>query len=112
MAIKSVTVNADRSVTLVDDIGNIISMSSALAGVLQEQLMKRNVMDVIRYTVEDCDGDTLSLGSYDGTTDEFVVEVFETFETEIECGNYPSKDAIEEAVLDLADFYGICIDDD
>jgi len=110
MAIKNLTVNDDRSVTLVDDVGNIISMSSALAGILKEQLLQMDVRDMIRYTVEDYDGDAISLGSFDGTTDEFVDEVYSTFENDIDFGNYPTEDAIQEAVLDTADSYGIRID--
>lgn len=110
MAIKNLTVNSDRSVTLVDDLGNIISMSSALAGVLREQLAKRDVRDAIRYTMEDYDGDEISLGSLDMTEEEFAEEVFSTLEEEIELGNYPSEDTIQEAVLDTAQSYGICID--
>lgn len=48
MAIKSLTVNSDRSVTLVTDTGDILSMSSALAGCLKEQLAKHDVRDSIR----------------------------------------------------------------
>lgn len=110
MAIKNLTVNSDRSVTLVDDLGNIISMSSALAGILREQLAKRDVRDAIRYTMEDYDGDVISLGSLDMTEEEFAEEVFSTLEEEIELGNYPSEDTIQEAVLDTAQSYGIYID--
>ena len=108
--IKSVTVNADRSVSLVTDTGDILSMSSALAGILREQLMKHDVRDAIRYTSEDYDGDVISLGSLDMTEEEFYKEVFSRFEEEIEYGNYPSDDDIQEAVLDTADDYGIRID--
>ena len=111
MAIKSLTVNTDRSVTLVTDTGNILSMSSALAGVLREQLMKHDVLDAIRYTCEDYDGDCISLGSLDMTEEEFYDEVFSRFDEEIEYGNYPTKDDIQEAVLDTAEDYGIRIDD-
>ena len=111
MTIKSLTVNTDRSVTLVTVTGEILSMSSALAGVLKEQLAKRDVRDAIRYTAEDYDGDVIALGSFDGTTDDFVEEVFYRFEEEIEYGNYPTEDDIQEAVLDTANDYGIRIDD-
>lgn len=111
MAIKSLTVNTDRSVTLVTDTGDILSMSSALAGVLREQLMKRDVQDNIRYTCEDYDGDCISLGSLDMTEEEFYDEVFSRFDEEIEYGNYPTKNDIQEAVLDTAKDYGIRIDD-
>ena len=87
MAIKSLTVNRDRSVTLVTDTGDILSMSSALAGVLREQLMKHDVRDAIRYTCEDYDGDCISLGSLDMTEEEFYDEVFSRFDEEIEYGN-------------------------
>ena len=110
MAIKSLTVNTDRSVTLIDDLGNIISMSSALAGVLREQLAKHDVRDAIRYTVEDLDGDWISMGSFDGTEEEFIDEIFSCFEEEIEVGNYPSEEYIKEIILDTADSYGIRID--
>ena len=109
--IKSVTVNSDRSVTLVTGTGDVLSMSSALAGILHEQYMKQGIRTAIRYACEDADGDTISLGSFDGTTYEFIDEVFSTFEDDIECGVYPSESDIEDAVLDTADSYGIRIDD-
>ncbi len=111
MTIKSLTVNSDRSVTLVTDTGDILSMSSALAGCLKEQLAKHDVRDSIRYTCEDYDVDVISLGSLDMTPDEFYDEVFSRFEEEIEYGNYPTENDIQEAVLDTADDYGIRIDD-
>ena len=109
--IKNLTVNTDRSVTLVTDTGDIISMSSALAGVLREQYAKHDVRDAIRYACEDMDGDSISLGSLDMTEEEFYDEVFSMLEEEIELGNYPSEDTIQDAILDTAESYGICIDD-
>lgn len=109
--IKNLTVNSDRSVTLTTDTGDILSMSSALAGVFKEQIMKQDVRDIIRYTCEDYDGDCISLGSLDMTEDEFYDEVFHTFDNDIDFGNYPSVDDIQNAVIDTAESYGICIDE-
>ena len=109
--IKSATLNSDRSVTLVTTTGDILSMSSAIAGALSQQIAKQDVRDAIRYTCEDYDGDAISLGSFDGTTEDFIEEVFYRFEDEIEYGNYPTEDDIQNAVLDIADEYGIRIDD-
>lgn len=111
MAIKNLTVNTDRSVTMIDEHGDIISLPSALACILHQQMQKLDVRDAIRYAVEDADGDTISLGSFDGTDDEFIDEVFSTFEDEVEYGNYPSEDSIQDAIIDTAESYGICIDD-
>lgn len=110
MTIKSLTLNPDRSVTLIDDAGTVAVMDSALAGVLKEQLMKMDVRDSIRYTIQDNDGDSISMGSFDGTEDDFIDEVFSSFEYDIECGNYPDMETIQNAVIDVADSYGICID--
>ena len=110
MTIKNLTVNRDYSVTLVTDTGEVLSMSSDLAGVFREQYAKLSVRDAIRYAVEDADGDTISLGSFDGTPEEFIDEVFSTLEEEIEYGNYPTDDDIQNAVIDTAESYGICID--
>ena len=110
MTIKSLNLNSDRSVSLVTDSGDILTMSSALAGCLKEQLAKQDVRDSIRYNCEDYDGDCISLGSLDMTLDEFVEEVFSRFEEGIEYGNYPTEDDIQEAVLDTAEDYGIRID--
>lgn len=109
--IKNLTVNSDRSVTLTTDTGDILTMSSALAGIFREQYVKHDVRDAIRYACEDMDGDDISLGSLDMTEDEFYDEIFSTFEEEIEYGNYPSEDQIKDAIIDTADSYGICIDD-
>lgn len=109
--IKSVTLNTDRSVTLMTTTGDVLSMSSALAYTLKEQCMKQDVRDAIRYTCEDYDGDVIALGSLDMTLDEFIGEVFSTFESDIECGVYPDEDDIQNAVLDTAGDYGILIDD-
>ena len=111
MTIKNLTVNADRSVTMTDELGNIVSLPSALAGALHQQMQKIDVRDAIRYAVADADGDTISLGSFDGTDEEFIDEVFSTFEDEIECGNIPSEEEIQDAVIDTASTYGIVIDD-
>ena len=108
--IKSVTLNSDYSVTLTTTTGDVLSMPSALAGVLREQYMKQEVRDAIRYACQDADGDTISIGSFDGTDDEFIDEVFSTFEEDIECGVYPDEDDIQDAILDTADSYGIRID--
>ena len=111
MTIKNLTVNADRSVTMTDALGNIVSIPSALACVLHQQMQKMDVRDAIRYAVADADGDTIAIGSFDGTEEEFVDEVFSTFEDEIEYGNIPSEDAIQDAIIDTASTYGIVIDD-
>lgn len=111
MKVKSLTVNRDYSVTLVMEDGSICSMLAAQAGILREQYEKLSVRDAIRYALDDLDGDQIALGSYDGTTDEFIDEVFASFEDEIECGNHPDDDAIQDAIIDLANDYGILIDD-
>lgn len=107
MTIRSATLNHDRSITLIDEAGNILSMSSATAGMLKEQMLKQDVRDAIRYAMEDADGNDIALGSLEIEEDEFLEEVFYKFEEDIEHGILPSDDDIRDAVLDVASSYGI-----
>ena len=117
MSIKNVTVNRDHSVTMVDDIGNIVSMSSALAGCLKEQLLKMEFRDAITNILDDeIDGGYIDITKYDGTREEFEEEIFSSRKEEIEYGNYnvlsDDGEQIREDIQDLVDYYGLEPDDD
>ena len=115
--IKNLTVNTDRSVTLVTDTGDIMSMSSALAGVLKEQFLLRELRDGISNVIDDAisDGD-LDLGKYDGSREEFEDEIYTDLADEITYGDYTALcndgEWIKEKVYDLANFYELEPSDD
>ena len=115
--IKNLTVNTDRSVTLVTDTGDILSMSSALAGVLKEQFLLRELHDGISNVIDDAisDGD-LDLSKYDGSREEFEDEIYTDLADEITYGDYTALcndgEWIKEKVYDLANFYELEPSDD
>lgn len=117
MNIKNVTVNRDFSVTMVDDIGNIVSMSSALAGCLKEQFLLMELRTAITNTLDDeIDGGYIDLSKHEYTRDDFEEEVFSYFEDDISQGVYyclsDDGESIREKISDLADYYELSPTDD
>ena len=116
MAIKNVTVNRDHSVTLVDDIGNIISMSSALAGCLKEQLLLLELKDGITNVLdEEIENGYIDMTKHEYSREDFEEEVFVNLAEEIELGNYSALcddgDTIREKITDTADYYELLTDE-
>ena len=117
MSIKNVTVNRDFSVTMTDDIGNIISMSSALAGCLKEQFLLMELRTAITNKLDDeIDDGYIDLSKYEYTREDFEEEVFSYFEDDISQGVYyclsDDGDSIREKISDLADYYELNPTDD
>lgn len=117
MSIKNVTVNRDFSVTMVDDIGNVVSMSSALAGCLKEQFLLMELRTAITNTLDDeIDGGYIDLSKHEYTRDDFEEEVFSYFEDDISQGVYyclsDDGESIREKISDLADYYELSPTDD
>lgn len=112
MAIKNLTVNRDYSVTLVDDMGSIISMSSALAGCLKEQLLKLELRSAITNILdEEISNGYIDMSKHEYSREDFEEEIYCDLEEEIEYGDYSAlcNDGawIREKITDTADFYGL-----
>ena len=117
MSIKNVTVNRDFSVTMTDDSGNIVSMSSALAGCLKEQFLLMELRTAITNKLDDeIDDGYIDLSKYEYTREDFEEEVFSYFEDDISQGVYyclsDDGDSIREKISDLADYYELNPTDD
>lgn len=112
MAIKSVTVNHDHSATLIDDMGNVISMSSALTGCLKQQLLKMELRDAIHNILDDeIDGGYIDMSKHEYSREDFEEEIFCDLEEEIEYGDYSALcndgEWIREKITDTANYYGL-----
>ena len=117
MSIKNVTVNRDFSVTMTDDIGNIVSMSSALAGCLKEQFLLMELRTAITNTLDDeIDGGYVDMSRHEFTREDFEEEIYTDFADDISCGDYSclsdDGDSIREKISDLADYYELNPTDD
>lgn len=112
MNIRSFIIHENGTATFLNDDGTVSTLSAPLLHQLREQIEGLFFRDRIRFIIDEYDGDTISMGSYDGTVDEFINEVVDWFQQSIDEGRTISDDEIQTAVLDIADTYGIRIDDD
>lgn len=58
---------------------------------------------------EAIENEDINMDAYNGTKEEFVEEVFETFEDDIDYGNSVSDDDIDEEIAQLAGYYDMSI---
>ena len=110
--IKNLTVNLDGSVTLIDDMGNVISMSSALAGCLKEQLLLQELRCAITNILNDeIDSGYIDMSKHEDSRESFEDEIYSELEDDISCGDYTALcndgEWIRERVIDLAQCYGL-----
>lgn len=89
-----------------DDGTNII-LSCIEAGLLINYIRKENLRDLIDDQVSYAESDWLDLGKYEHSRNDFIEEIFDAFEDEIDYGNSVSDEQIDEQIADLAVFYGL-----
>ena len=69
---------------------------------------KEGLRQQINYQLDDViDNGDCDLEKYDGTREEFVQEVFECFEDEIDYGNSVDDSEISDKIYDLVTEYGL-----
>lgn len=78
---------------------------------LFNQFAKIGLRDSIGYMVDKLNGDQIDIERYpDGDREDFIDEVFTDLEDEVDYGNMPDDDDIEEKIIDTASYYDMCID--
>lgn len=87
--------------------GTPVILSAAEAGLLVNFIGKENLRTQIDERTDDAESDWLDLTKYNGTRAEFIQEIFEELEDEIDYGNSVSDDYIDERIADLATFYNL-----
>ena len=89
------------------DDGSKVVLTCAEASLLVNFCGKEGLRQQIDYILSDEEADGLDISRYDGTRDEFIQEVFETLEDEIDCGNSVSEEFIQETIGDLGTSYDL-----
>lgn len=88
------------------DDGSEISLTCNEASLLINYCGKEGLRQQINYQLDDViDNGDCDLEKYDGTREEFVQEVFECFEDEIDYGNSVDDDEISDKIYDLVTEY-------
>ena len=80
-----------------------INEVSMLINFVGKENLRANITD----QVAEAEQDWLDLSDYPGTRDEFIQEVFEEFEDEIDYGNSVSDDDIYDRIVDFGTFYNL-----
>ena len=89
-----------------------IALTANEMSFLFNQFAKIGLRDSIGYKVDELNGDQIDLEQYpDGDREAFIDEIFTDLEDEVDYGNMPDDDDIEEKILDTADYYGMLIDE-
>lgn len=102
----------DGSVTIEKETGATFSLSEQEARDLRILLQLEDLKVDIHELVEELDGEYISVGSYDGTQEEFEAEIYEYLEEGVQHGFYPSYEYIEEVIRDTARSHCIEYDED
>jgi len=117
MAIKNLTVNRDHSVTLVTDTEDILSMSSALAGCIKQNLLLLELRDAITNILdEEISDGNIDMSKHEYSREDFEEEIYCDLEEEIEYGDYSALcndgEWIREKITDTANYYELEPDDE
>ena len=67
---------------------------------------KEGLRSQIEDRLSEAESDWLDLSKYEGTREEFMQEIFDELEDEIDYGNSVSDDEVDERIEDTAGFYG------
>lgn len=91
---------------ILKDDGTPVLLTCAEAGLLVNFIGKEGLRANIDERLEIAELDWLDISKYEGTRDEFMQEIFDELEEEIDYGNSVSDDEIDERICDTAAFYG------
>lgn len=90
------------------DDGSKVVLTCNEASLLINYCWKEGLRSQINYQLDDViDNGDCDLEKYDGTREEFIQEVFEYFEDEIDYGNSVDDSEISDKIYDLVTEYGL-----
>lgn len=97
----------ENNYLIVKDDGTPVILTCAEAGLLVNFIGKETLKIQIDDRLLNAEYDWLDINKYNGTREEFINEIFEDLEEEIDYGNSVSDDYIDEHINDLGCFYGL-----
>ena len=96
----------ENNYLILKDDGTPVILTCVEAGLLVNFIGKEGLRSQIDDRVTIAELDWLDLSKYEGTREEFMQEIFDDLEDEIDYGNSVSDDYIDERIGDTAAFYG------
>ena len=90
---------------IVKDDGSSVILTCIEADLLVTFIRKDNLRYMIDDMVDNAEADWLDLSKYEFTRDDFIQEIFDNLEEEIDYGNPVTEEQVEEQINDLGTFY-------
>lgn len=92
---------------ILKDDGTPVILTCSEAGILVNFIGKEGLRSQIDDRTTIAELDWLDLSKYNGSREEFIQEIFEELEDEIDYGNSVSDDEIDERIGDLGTYYNL-----
>ena len=89
--------------------GQSFTITMAEASAFVNQFVKAGLRESVKSMLRDLDGDRIELARYPETFEELVDEIATDLEDEIDNGNFPNDEDIENKISDICSFYDMII---
>lgn len=90
--------------------GTSVSLTCNEASLLINFCGKEGLRQQIEYRLDEANGDWIDISKYEGTREEFIDEIYEAFEDEIDYGNSVDDDDIDDKIADYATSYDMLLE--
>lgn len=95
----------DNGTWTIESATRTIDLTTNEVCLLTNQFMKHSLRESIEYRLREADGDTIDLEKYPYSFEELVDEIYVDLEDEVDYGNFPNDDDIDDKIEEVASFY-------
>lgn len=95
----------DNGTWTIESATRIVDLTANEVSLLVNQFMKHGLRESIEYRLRKADGDTIDLEKYPYSFEELVDEIYVDLEDEVDYGNFPNDDNIDDKIEEVASFY-------
>lgn len=106
----NITFNKDAGIYTLDRGTGTVDLTVNEVSLLVNQFMKNGLRESIEYRLHEADGDTIDLEKYPYSFEELIDEIYVDLEDEVDYGNYPDDDDIDNKIEEVASFYEMELD--
>ena len=100
-----ISLNKTAGIYTIDRGTGTVDLTVNEVSLLVNRFMRDGLRESIEYRLREADGDTIDVSRYPYSFEELIDEIFTDLEDEIDCGNYPDDEDIDDKIECLASFY-------
>lgn len=98
-------ITENNGIWTIESATRIVDLTANEVSLLVNQFMKHGLRESIEYRLREADGDTIDLEKYPYSFEELVDEIYVDLEDEVDYGNFPNDDDIDDKIEEVASFY-------